>query len=99
MAADNEQATEKTETKEERKIIHVKVHAPYKTYFDGEATSISAKNDTGDFDILGKHYNFISILAEGDIVIRKSDGEKETISITQGVMHVKENQVIVFLDV
>lgn len=85
--------------KDEQKIMHVKVHAPYKTYFDGDAVSVSAKNDTGDFDVLGKHHNFISILAASDIVIRKPDGEKETVSIQQGVMHVKENEVIVFLDV
>jgi F-type H+-transporting ATPase subunit epsilon len=96
-----EEATNTPDTQQQtdKSIIHVKVHAPYKIYYDGEAESISAKNDTGDFDILGKHYNFISILAPGDIVIRKPDGEKETISIQQGVMHVKENEVVVFLDV
>ena len=80
-------------------IIHVRVQAPYKTYYDGDATSVSAVNDTGVFDILGKHYNFISILSAGDIVIRKPNQEKETITIQQGVMHVKANEVIVFLDV
>ncbi len=91
---DNTVSTEKDES-----IIHVRVQAPYKTYYDGEATSVSAVNDTGEFDILGKHHNFISILAPGDIIIRKSNEEKEKITIQQGVMHVKSNEVIVFLDV
>ncbi len=100
MAQDTQQTTQQVnEPQKDTSIIYAKVYAPYKTYFDGEAVSISAKNDTGDFDILGKHYNFISILAAGDIVIRKPDGEQEKITIQQGVMHVKENRVIVFLDV
>lgn len=80
-------------------IIHVRVKAPYKTYYDGEAMSVSAVNETGVFDILGKHHNFISILSAGDIVIRTLNGEEEKITIQKGVMHVKANEVIVFLDV
>ncbi len=98
--ADNDTPPEENAANQtDESIMHVKVHAPYKTYFDGEAVSISAVNDTGNFDVLGKHHRFISILAKGDIVIRKPDGEKETISIQQGVMHVKSNEVVVFLDV
>lgn len=98
MSDDNTTPQANTDDKDET-IIHVRVQAPYKTYYDGEATSISAVNDTGNFDILGRHHNFISILSAGDIIIRKPDSEKEKITIQQGVMHVKANEVIVFLDV
>ena len=78
--------------------MHVKVYAPFKVYFDGEAQSITAENDTGPFDILPKHHNFMTLLSPCDIVIRTQQGE-ETIKISRGVMHVKADQVIVFLDV
>lgn len=78
--------------------MQVKVHAPYKTYFDGEAKSISAENDTGEFDILPEHHNFMTLLNPCDIVIRTGDGE-ERIKIQQGIMHVKKSEVVVFLDV
>lgn len=78
--------------------MHVKVYAPFKTYFDSLAQSISAVNDTGPFDILPRHHNFMTLLNPGDIVIR-SDGKEQRITINRGVMHVKANQVIVFLDV
>lgn len=80
------------------KSMHVKVYAPFKTYFDGIANSISAVNATGPFDILPKHHNFMTLLSEGDIVVRSDSGE-ERVSITRGIMHVKADDVVVFLDV
>lgn len=80
------------------KTMYVKVYAPFKVYFDGQAESISAINDTGPFDILPKHHHFMTLLNAGDITVRSERGE-EKISITRGVMHVKADQVVVFLDV
>lgn len=80
--------------------MHVKVHAPYKTYFDGRAVSVTAANDTGVFDVLAGHSKFITILNRCEVIIRKPEGgEDERISIQQGVMHVKEDEIVVFLDV
>ena len=78
--------------------MHVKVYAPFKTYFDDIADSISAVNDTGPFDILPRHHNFMTLLSAGDIVVRTEKGE-ETVPITRGIMHVKADRAIVFLDV
>lgn len=78
--------------------MHVKVYAPFKVYFDGDATSISAVNDTGPFDILPRHHNFMTLLNTCDIIVRTDKGE-EKVPIARGIMHVKADQVIVFLDV
>lgn len=78
--------------------MHVKVYAPFKVYFDGDAISISAVNDTGPFDILPKHHNFMTLLNECDIVVRTDNGE-EKVPIQRGIMHVKADEVVVFLDV
>lgn len=78
--------------------IHVKVYAPFKVYYDGQADSISAVNTTGPFDILGKHHNFMTLLSPGDIIVRSGERE-EKITITRGIMHVKADDIIVFLDV
>jgi F0F1-type ATP synthase epsilon subunit len=48
--------------------MHVKVYAPFKVYFDGDALSISAVNDTGPFDILTKHHNFMTLINTGNVV-------------------------------
>jgi F0F1-type ATP synthase epsilon subunit len=78
--------------------MHVKIYAPFKVYFNGKAESISAVNDTGPFDILLRHHNFITLLSPCEIVVRTKNGE-EKIKINRGVMHVKANDVVVFLDV
>jgi F0F1-type ATP synthase epsilon subunit len=78
--------------------MHVKVHAPYKIYYDDKAESISAINDTGPFDILPNHHNFMTLLNTCDVIVR--DGQREeVIPINRGVMHVKKDKVDVFLDV
>jgi hypothetical protein len=82
--------------------MHVRVAAPFREYFDGQAFSVSATNLTGPFDILPQHHSFISLLTACDMEIRGLvDGEQKVIkiSISGGIMHVKEDEVIVFLDV
>ena len=78
--------------------MYVKVYAPYRVYFDGEAQTVSAANETGPFDILPEHHNFMTLLTPGDMVIQTAHGQ-EVIPITRGIMHVKADRVIVFLDV
>lgn len=77
--------------------IYVKVHSPFKTYFDGFAKSVSAANDTGPFDILPHHRNFLTLLNPCDLVIRAA--EEQTMHIARGILMVRKNEVTVFLDV
>jgi len=79
-------------------MMHIKVYSPYQTYFDDEATSISAINDTGPFDILKGHHRFLTLLEPCELMIAVKNGE-EKIKIARGIMYVKEDQVTVFLDV
>ena len=79
--------------------MHVKIQAPFRTYFDAEAESISAINDTGPFDILRGHKNFMCLLRPGPISVRRPGQPDFAMSVDRGVMHVKADKVIVFLDV
>lgn len=79
--------------------LHVKVHSPFNVYYDGEAQSVSAENGTGPFDILPGHKKFLTLLSPCAITIRNEGREDEVINITQGLMHVKTDGVVVFLDV
>ncbi|HSX24058.1 MAG TPA: hypothetical protein VLE74_03095 [Candidatus Saccharimonadales bacterium] len=86
------------ETPVDGKHMHVKVYSPFRVYFDDIATSISAVNLTGPFDILPRHHNFMTLLNACDIVIRTDTGQHK-IRISRGIMHVKADRVITFLDV
>lgn len=80
--------------------MRVKVYSPLKVYFDEPASSISAENATGPFDILPRHHNFITLLSPCQLDIRRPGKmEKQRIKISGGLMHVKADIVTVFLDV
>lgn len=79
--------------------MRVRVHSPFRNYYDGMAFSLSAENATGPFDILPRHHNFISLLLPCDIVIRTVDEGERRVRISGGILHVKADQVVVFLDV
>jgi F0F1-type ATP synthase epsilon subunit len=79
--------------------MQVKIYAPFKTYFDGPAQTVSATNDTGPFDILAGHKNFMCLLKPGEVKVRATGKDDFAMSVNQAVMHVKANEVTVFLDV
>ncbi len=81
-----------------KQTMRIKIYSPYKVYFDGDALSISAESATGPFDILPKHHNFITLLEPCEVVVRTTKGD-QTIRIAGGVMHVKADDVVIFLDI
>jgi F0F1-type ATP synthase epsilon subunit len=80
-----------------KQTLHVKIYSPYKTYFDEAANSISAVSRTGSFDILPKHHNFITLLEPCTVVVESTHGQVP-LKISGGIMHVRHDEVIVFLD-
>jgi len=81
--------------------MHIKVHSPFKTYFDEDGYSISGENPTGPFDILPHHHNFMTLLGACELVIRpvNTPPEEQRIRISGGLMHVKADKITVFLDI
>lgn len=84
--------------KDGQPVMRAKVYSPFQVYFEEEAYSVSGENGTGPFDILPHHHNFITLLNPCELVIRAPLGERR-IRISGGVMHVKADNVTVFLDV
>jgi len=89
----------KKDAKGQPPIMRIKVASPFKTYFDEEALSISGRNETGPFDILPRHHNFMTLLSTGELSIHPLRGQEQRIRISGGLMHVKANKVTVFLDI
>lgn len=93
-----EEPEKPTGTHNGKPTMEVKVYAPFKVYFEGEAFSVSAVNATGPFDILPKHHNFLCMLVPCTIKVVGIEGEK-LIKAHRALMHVKANRVVVFMDV
>lgn len=80
--------------------MRIQVASPFKTYFDEDGYSISGVNATGPFDILPHHHRFMTLLTPGELVIRPVGGQREQrVRISGGLMHVRADKVIVFLDI
>jgi F0F1-type ATP synthase epsilon subunit len=81
------------------KAMHVKIYAPFKVYYDAPATSMTAANGVGQFDVLQGHHNFISLLTPGEVTVRNDGKPDFKMDIDHGLIHVKADEVKVFLDV
>lgn len=84
--------------KDGRPVMDVKVYAPFRVYFEGDAYSVTATNDTGPFDILPMHRNFLCMLVPCNLVVDSPVGKKN-IKVSRALMHVKADRVVVFMDV
>ncbi len=80
------------------KRFMVKIFSPYQTYYQGEATSLTAANRTGPFDVLPGHINFFSLLS-GGMVIVNTGYQRLEFNIARGILRVNLNEVTLFADV
>ncbi len=79
--------------------LDVIARAPFNVYYEGPAESVSAVNRVGVFDILPGHADFFSLLQAGEVVIKKPDtDELQSFDIHNGIITVRDNVVMVFVN-
>jgi F0F1-type ATP synthase epsilon subunit len=87
----------KTVNKESNRTIHVTVRNRTQILFADNVKSVTSRNDTGIFDILPEHSNFISLITS-PLILGKTDGQKQEISFKNGLIKVKDNAVFCYID-
>lgn len=77
--------------------LSVIARAPFHVYYEGQAQSVSAVNKVGPFDILPGHADLFSVLSPGEVMIETG---KNTVnfSVTNGIVTVRDNQVMLFVN-
>ncbi len=80
------------------RFFYIKIFSPFETFFEGEASALSAKNEKGAFDVLLDHANFISLLPAGKVAVLTRFGKRE-FDISRGILKVSNNRVILFANV
>lgn len=65
-------------------------------FYQGKAEAISSENKLGNFDILPRHTNFITLIFN-NLSIVTPDKKKLTYQFKRGVLETAENKVNVFL--
>jgi F0F1-type ATP synthase epsilon subunit len=78
--------------------IEVIVRSRSKTYFDGKAKAITSTNETGVFDVLPQHANFITMIQDF-VTIVLPDNKEQKFEIKAGVMQVIQNKADIYLTV
>lgn len=78
--------------------LHVTVRDRTGVLFDGGVEALSSENDSGPFDILGLHINFISIIHS--ILTLHFPGEtSQKLSFSTGVLALQDNKVEVYIGI
>jgi F0F1-type ATP synthase epsilon subunit len=91
------QPVQAAESKPVADKVHVMIRNRQTILFEGDVKAISSKNDTGVFDVLPEHTNFISLINES-ITVHQLDGSEQTFQLQNGVMKVKEYAVHCYID-
>jgi F0F1-type ATP synthase epsilon subunit len=78
--------------------LSVIARAPFELYFEGPAKAVSGSNKVGPFDILPGHADFFSMLLPGDIIVEPLEGEPVTFSISNGIITVRDDEALLFVN-
>lgn len=77
--------------------LSVIARAPFNVYYEGVAEAVTAVNKVGKFDILPGHADFFSILNVCDVAIQ-TPSDVVTVPITNGIITVRDNEVMLFVN-
>jgi len=77
--------------------LSVIARSPFHVYFEGPARAVTASNKVGQFDILAGHADFFSMLIPGEVVI-ETPSEPITFAINNGIITVRDNEVLLFVN-
>lgn len=78
--------------------LTVIARAPFKVYYEGNATSVSGANRVGPFDILPGHADFFSVMTPGEVVIETGTAEPVKFDINNGIVTARDNEIMMFLN-
>jgi F0F1-type ATP synthase epsilon subunit len=78
--------------------LNVAARAPFNVYYEGPAKAVSAANSVGRFDILPGHADFFSVMVPGEVII-ETDKDPVVFSISSGIITVRDDEVLLFVNI
>ncbi len=79
-------------------ILSVIARAPFHIYYEGKAKMVSGENSVGKFDILPGHADFFSVMSQGEVII-DTEGDEVNFKISNGIISVRSDEVIMFVNI
>lgn len=77
-------------------LLKVRIISPQQVLFEDEAISISSINSAGKFDILPHHANFITLIEDSPILIRKADKKLVEFKLPLAIIYTLSNKVTIY---
>ena len=79
------------------KKLNVSIFSPKENLFDGEADIIIAPGRNGILGILPDHTKMVSLLKEGEILIKNKGAEPQSFSLKEGLIEVLRERVEILI--
>ena len=79
-------------------VLQIKISNKDRSIYVGEAYAVSSRNEIGNFDILGEHANFVSVIQEY-VDIHKDKVNRQRYAVDRGILTVRGNIVEIFIGI
>ncbi|MDP2637052.1 MAG: hypothetical protein Q8P03_00345 [bacterium] len=70
------------------------IHSIDREIFSGNALALTVPGSQGELQVLADHVPLITLLKEGNLVLKTENAKEQTIPIAGGVLEVKEKEVV-----
>ncbi len=78
--------------------MKLEILTPETTLFNNEVKSVQVPGKSGSFEMLNNHMPIVSSLNEGVIKIIDTNNQKKEITISSGVIEMKNNKIIILAE-
>jgi F-type H+-transporting ATPase subunit epsilon len=79
-------------------MFNLVILTPEEPFFKGKVTALVAPGSLGYLEILSNHAPIITILKQGDVIVRDSENKEHSFVITSGLLEVHRNEAILLAD-
>ena len=80
-------------------MLHIKVIAPDRMLYEGEARSVTVPAYHGQLQALPAHAPYVTLLTEGTLFLENERGEKQQFDLSgTGLLRIDHDRVTVLID-
>jgi len=79
------------------KLLQLTIARVDQPIFSGKVVSVTVPGTEGEMTLMADHEAIISVLKEGTITYRLSDGASESIPVTLGTLEVRDNVATILI--
>lgn len=79
------------------KLLNLTISRVDLAVFDGKVASVTVPGTAGEMTILAEHAAIISPLKEGTILIKKENGEEESVEVEYGTLEMSNNHATILI--